>query len=129
MIVKAPISIGELVDKITILEIKKQFFTDVVKIQNVEKELNYLRKVLPDTVDIFDQFYSLYHINQKLWRIEDDIRIKEKLKEFDNDFIELARSVYYTNDIRAKLKKEINLKVGSELIEEKQYDEYITDST
>lgn len=129
MIVKAPISIGELVDKITILEIKKQFFTDVVKIQNVEKELNYLRKVLPDTVDIFDQFYSLYHINQKLWRIEDDIRIKEKLKEFDNDFIELARSVYYTNDTRAKLKKEINLKVGSELIEEKQYDEYITDST
>ena len=124
MIVNAPVSVGELVDKITILEIKKEFFTDNKKIENVQLELKHLREALPKTEDIFNEFYSLYHTNKTLWKIEDDIRKKEKLKEFDQEFIELARSVYYTNDIRAELKREINKKVGSTLIEEKQYDDY-----
>jgi len=124
MIVNAPVSVGELVDKITILEIKKEFFTDNKKIENVQLELKHLREALPKTEDIFNEFYSLYHTNKTLWKIEDDIRKKEKLKEFDQEFIELARSVYYTNDIRAELKREINKKVGSALIEEKQYDDY-----
>lgn len=125
MIVNTPVSVGELVDKITILEIKKEFFTQEDKIKNVSTELNHLREVLKDIKeDIFEEFYSLYAVNRKLWKIEDDIRIKEKNKEFDYDFIQLARSVYYTNDERAELKREINLKVGSDLIEEKQYDDY-----
>jgi hypothetical protein len=124
MIVNAPVSVGELVDKITILEIKKEFFTDNKKIENVQVELKHLKEALPETEDIFNEFYSLYIVNKKLWQIEDDIRKKEKLKEFDQEFIELARSVYYTNDIRAELKREINKKVGSTLIEEKQYDDY-----
>jgi len=124
MIVNAPVSVGELVDKITILEIKKEFFTNNKKMENVQLELKHLREALPKTEDIFNEFYSLYHTNKTLWKIEDDIRKKEKLKEFDQEFIELARSVYYTNDIRAELKREINKKVGSALIEEKQYDDY-----
>ena len=124
MIVNAPVSVGELVDKITILEIKKEFFTNNKKMENVQLELKHLREALPKTEDIFNEFYSLYHTNKTLWQIEDDIRKKEKLKEFDQEFIELARSVYYTNDIRAELKREINKKVGSALIEEKQYDDY-----
>jgi len=124
MIVNAPVSVGELVDKITILEIKKEFFTNNKKMENVQLELKHLREALPKTEDIFNEFYSLYHTNKTLWKIEDDIRKKEKLKEFDQEFIELARSVYYTNDIRAELKREINKKVGSTLIEEKQYDDY-----
>jgi len=124
MIVNAPVSVGELIDKITILEIKKEFFTDETKIQNVETELKCLTESLPENIDVSDEFYSLYHTNKTLWKIEDDIRKKEKLKEFDQEFIELARSVYYTNDIRAELKREINKKVGSALIEEKQYDDY-----
>jgi len=124
MIVNAPVSVGELIDKITILEIKKEFFTDETKIQNVETELKCLTESLPENIDVSDEFYNLYHTNKTLWQIEDDIRKKEKLKEFDQEFIELARSVYYTNDIRAELKREINKKVGSTLIEEKQYDDY-----
>ena len=124
MIVNAPVSVGELVDKITILEIKKEFFTNNKKMENVQLELKHLREALPKTEDIFNEFYSLYHTNKTLWKIEDDIRKKERLKEFDQEFIELARSVYYTNDIRAELKREINKKVGSTLIEEKQYDDY-----
>ena len=124
MIVNAPVSVGELVDKITILEIKKEFFTNNKKMENVQLELKHLREALPETEGIFNEFYNLYHTNKTLWKIEDDIRKKEKLKEFDQEFIELARSVYYTNDIRAELKREINKKVGSTLIEEKQYDDY-----
>ena len=125
MIVNAPVSIGELVDKITILEIKRENFTDVVKTSNVNAEVKLLRTALKSIdIDIFEEFYTLYLTNKKLWKIEDDIRKKESLKQFDDDFIQLARSVYYTNDIRAELKRSINLKVGSELIEEKQYDEY-----
>ena len=124
MIVHTPVSVGELVDKITILEIKKELFTDENKIQNVTSELSFLRNALPETDDIFNEFYALYNINKTLWKIEDDIRKKEKNKEFDEEFIKLARLVYYTNDVRAELKKDINTKVGSTLIEEKQYDDY-----
>lgn len=124
MIINAPVSIGELVDKITILEIKKEFFTDDDKLNNVKKELACLRNVLPESDDIFEEFYQLYLVNKTMWKIEDDIRKKEKHKQFDDQFIKLARLVYYTNDIRADLKRQINMKLGSELIEEKQYDEY-----
>ena len=121
-----PVSVGELVDKITILEIKKENFTDKEKLKNVERELNDLRSTLKtlELPDTFNLFYQLYEVNKKLWVIEDNIRQKESVKEFDEEFIELARSVYYTNDVRASLKKELNILVGSTLIEEKQYDEY-----
>ena len=124
-IINAPISIGELVDKITILEIKKNKLQNS-KLENVLKELSFLRKLMAKhqieiTEDLFTQ---LKEINLKLWNIEDQIRIKEKNKEFDNIFIELARSVYFTNDKRSEIKKRINRLSNSEITEEKSYAEY-----
>ena len=124
-IINAPISIGELVDKITILEIKKNKLQNS-KLENVLKELSFLRKLMEKhqikiTDDLFTQ---LKEINLTLWNIEDQIRIKEKNKEFDNTFIELARSVYFKNDKRAEIKKSINLLSNSEITEEKFYSEY-----
>ena len=124
-IINAPISIGELVDKITILEIKKNKLQQS-KLKNVLKELSFLRKLMEKhkieiTEDLFTQ---LQEINLTLWNIEDQIRIKEKNKEFDNAFIELARSVYFNNDKRAEIKKSINLLSNSEITEEKLYSEY-----
>ena len=126
MIVEAPISLGELVDKITILRIKNRNITDPLKLENIQKELVELSGVLSkaDTPDILLEFQSLENINAELWDIEDKIRVKESKKEFDQEFIELARSVYITNDKRAKIKRDINLKVGSDLIEEKSYEQY-----
>jgi hypothetical protein len=126
MIVEVPTSVGELVDKITILEIKKENITDAIKQQNVKVELKLLQDKLKslDIPDLFEYALSLYSVNKQLWDIEDQIRNKERLKHFNNEFIQLARSVYYTNDERARLKKEINILVGSTLIEEKQYDDY-----
>lgn len=126
MIVDVPTSVGELIDKITILEIKKENITDVIKQQNVQIELKLLQDKLKslDIPDLFEYTLSLYSVNKQLWDIEDQIRKKERLKQFDDEFVQLARSVYYTNDERAKLKKEINILVGSTLIEEKQYDNY-----
>ena len=114
----APVSLGELIDKITILEIKQIHMTGI-KLKNVDKELKLLRKILQDEnleIDI-DLINNLKEVNKNLWEIEDNIRIKERNQEFDKEFVELARSVYKENDKRASLKKEINQKYNSELIE------------
>ena len=124
-IINAPISIGELVDKITILEIKKNKLQNS-KLANVLKELSFLRKLMEKhQIEITDDLFTqLKEINLTLWNIEDQIRIKEKNKEFDNTFIELARSVYFKNDKRAQIKKSINRLSNSEITEEKFYAEY-----
>ena len=124
-IINAPISIGELVDKITILEIKKNKLQNS-KLKNVSKELSYLRELIEKhKIDITDDlFFQLKEVNLSLWNIEDQIRIKEKNKEFDNTFIELARSVYFKNDKRAEIKKSINQLSNSEITEEKFYADY-----
>ena len=124
-IINAPISIGELLDKITILEIKKNKFQNS-KLKNVLKELSLLRKLMEkNQIEITDDLFTqLKEINLTLWNIEDQIRIKEKNKEFDNTFIELARSVYFKNDKRAEIKKSINRISNSEITEEKFYTEY-----
>jgi len=121
----APVSLGELIDKITILEIKQIHMTGI-KLKNVDKELKLLKNTLQDTnleIDI-DLINNLKEVNKKLWEIEDNIRIKESNQEFDKKFIELARSVYNENDKRASIKKEINQKYNSELVEEKSYNNY-----
>lgn len=118
----APVSLGELIDKITILEIKQIHLTGI-KLKNVDKELKLLQNILQDTnmeIDIV-LINNLKEVNKNLWEIEDKIRIKDSKNEFDQEFIDLAKSIYKENDKRAKLKKEINLKYGSFLIEEKSY--------
>ena len=124
-IINAPISIGELIDKITILEIKKNKLQNS-KLENVLKELSYLRILMEkNKIEINDDLFTqLKEINLTLWDVEDQIRIKEKNKEFDNIFIELARSVYFTNDKRSEIKKRINRLSNSEITEEKSYAEY-----
>ena len=124
-IINAPISIGELVDKITILEIKKNKLQNL-KLENVLKELSFLKGLIEKhKIDITDDLFSqLKEINLSLWNIEDQIRVKEKNKEFDNNFIELARSVYFKNDKRAEIKKSINQLCNSEITEEKFYSDY-----
>tara|TARA_Y100001978_G_scaffold128603_1_gene114852 strand:+ start:485 stop:892 length:408 start_codon:yes stop_codon:yes gene_type:complete len=122
----APISLGELIDKITILEIKQIHMTGM-KLKNVDKELNLLKKILQDkNLEInIDLINCLKEVNNNLWEIEDSIRIKERNQKFDKEFIELARSVYKENDKRASIKKEINQKYNSELVEEKSYNKYL----
>ena len=124
-----PISPGELIDKITILEIKMERMDDKQKLINVKTELDLLENVWQQSdyagADIVkEKRAELKSINEKLWVIEDGLRLKEAEAEFDNEFIELARSVYFTNDRRAKIKKEINIGVGSDLVEEKSYQDY-----
>lgn len=123
-----PVSFGEVLDKITILEIKVNNISDENKIVNVENELNILTKTWDDHVknnsEINRLKQHLKKVNQDLWDIEDNIRIKESRKEFDDEFIQIARSVYVVNDQRASVKKEVNLLLGSELVEEKSYQDY-----
>ena len=122
----APVSLGELIDKITILEIKQIHMTGI-KLKNVDKELKLLKKILQDKnleIDIA-LINSLKDVNNNLWEIEDNIRIKESNQKFDKEFIQLARSVYKENDQRASIKKEMNLKYNSELVEEKSYNNYL----
>ena len=121
----APISIGELIDKITILEIKQIYMTGI-KLKNINKEMKLLKNILQDkNLEInIDLIKNLKKVNKKLWEIEDNIRIKESNQEFDEEFIELARSVYKENDKRASIKKEINQKYNSDLVEEKSYKNY-----
>ena len=121
----APISIGELIDKITILEIKQIYMTGI-KLKNINKEMKLLKNILQDkNLEInIDLINNLKKINKKLWEIEDNIRIKESKQEFDGEFIKLARSVYIENDKRASIKKEINQKYNSDLVEEKSYKNY-----
>ena len=118
----APVSLGELIDKITILEIKKVHMTDI-QLKNVDKELKLLKNILHDQdIEIaIDLINTLKEVNNNLWKIEDNIRLKESNQEFDKEFIKLARSVYKENDLRATIKKEINLKYNSNLVEEKSY--------
>jgi len=120
-----PISLGELIDKLTILEIKSEKFTDS-SLQNVRKELTHLKKILSELeLDIDETLINeLKEINKKLWDIEDAIRVYESKKLFNEKFISLARSVYHFNDQRASLKRKINIKYGSDLIEEKSYSPY-----
>ena len=122
----APVSLGELIDKITILEIKQIHMTGI-KLKNVDKELKLLQNILQDTnieIDIV-LINNLKEVNKNLWEIEDNIRVKDSNQEFDKEFIELARSVYKENDKRASIKKEINQKYNSELVEEKSYNNYL----
>ncbi len=123
-----PISPGELIDKITILEIKSQRMTGAAKLHNVRTELSLLSdtwKASPfSTTDISAEWDGLRDVNAKLWDIEDRIRDKERDGLFDAEFIELARAVYFTNDDRAAIKKKINTKLGSALVEEKSYADY-----
>jgi hypothetical protein len=120
--VKIEVSIGEIVDKLSILTIKKERILDENKLKNVILEYDYLYDVVFNQLEInIDDFNSLYKINEKLWNIEDNIRYFERNNIFDNRFIEVARSVYLTNDKRSEIKKEINIKYGSKFVEEKSY--------
>ena len=123
-----PISPGELIDKITILEIKSQRMTDPAKLHNVRTELSLLTDTWQASpyaaTDISAEWAALRDVNAKLWDIEDDIRDKERSRLFDAGFIELARAVYVTNDERAAIKKQINTRLGSALVEEKSYAKY-----
>ena len=122
---KIEVSNGELVDKLSILEIKLNKIQDREKLKNIHKEYLLLEKAANLIIKKNDPLYTqLLEINQKLWEIEDRIRELEKKKDFGTDFIETARMVYFNNDIRAKIKKEINLKTNSDLFEEKSYEDY-----
>jgi uncharacterized protein YukE len=126
--IHVPVSPGEVLDKITILEIKSGRMTDPDKLANVRAELALLQETWSRAVREDDVVRGLHaqlrEINEALWVIEDDIRDKERVREFDQRFIELARSVYFTNDRRSAVKKQLNLHLGSRIIEEKSYQDY-----
>ena len=126
--IHVPVSPGEVLDKITILEIKSERMEDPEKVANVRVELGLLQETWAKAVTgddtIRDLHAQLKEINEALWEIEDDIRDKERLREFDERFIELARAVYFTNDKRSQVKKQLNLHLGSQIIEEKSYQDY-----
>jgi chorismate mutase len=128
MNVNVEISIGEFFDKVTILEIKRERIQDADKLKNINNELDALNALLEQLPfsreQVTDEVGELKAINEKLWVIEDDIRDKEAAKSFDQEFIELARSVYITNDRRSDVKRDINIKLGSSFIEEKSYEQY-----
>lgn len=125
MIVLAPISVGELIDKITILKIKSNLITDSDKLMNIEKELQSLEELKDElklNLDNVEPLQSeLYKVNLELWHIENFKRECEKNQTFGKEFIQTARQVYLKNDLRAKIKKDINILVGSTIIEEKSY--------
>lgn len=124
---KIEVSTGEVLDKLAILSIKLEKIQDTQKLSNLEKEYQLIststKEILLDQ-RIHNLYLELVQINKKLWNIEDNIRLKEKVKDFDSKFIELARSVYINNDIRAQIKKNINLISNSVLSEEKSYERY-----
>jgi hypothetical protein len=126
--IKVPISPGELIDKLTILEIKAANIRDAAKLANVNVELQLLQETWRSSAfanaNIDAEWKLLREINKKLWDVEDLIRDKEREKKFDHEFIELARAVYFTNDERATVKKTINTKLGSKIVEEKSYASY-----
>jgi len=127
-LIKTPVSFGEVLDKITILEIKTEQIKNKDKLHNIKTELDLLQNTWDDFVEGNNKINTLKEklksINQALWNIEDDIRLKEGKKQFDDEFIQLARSVYVTNDKRAEVKKQLNLLLGSTLVEEKSYESY-----
>jgi Family of unknown function (DUF6165) len=126
--IKVPISPGELLDKITILRIKSQRMSDPQKLRNVRLELEALQGIWSSSafaaVDIEADVQALLTVNERLWVIEDDIRDKERAQAFDDEFIRLARAVYTENDERAAIKRRINAKLGSTIVEEKSYRPY-----
>lgn len=123
-----PVSFGELLDKIAILQIKSERMTDPAKLANVRRELSALEQTWmahsAASSDVAKLRQDLKAVNERLWVIEDDIRAKEKAQAFDAEFVRLARSVYVENDARARIKKDINLALGSSYIEEKSYQDY-----
>ena len=129
MEVNVPVSVGELLDKISIVEIKIKNISDSQKLEYLNKEFNLLKEKADDVKSIntqkYDEFYSsLLKTNSKLWEIEDDIRDLENLKNFDEAFVSLARSVYITNDERFDIKNRINIHFQSDVKEEKDYEKY-----
>lgn len=127
-VIKVPVSFGEVLDKITILEIKSERIKDDAKVRNVRLELDELtttwNEAVPDQSAIADLRDQLKSVNEQLWEIEDDIRDQEAAQDFGDRFIELARAVYVTNDKRAAIKKDVNLALGSRFVEEKSYQDY-----
>jgi predicted nuclease with TOPRIM domain len=123
-----PVSYGELLDKIAILQIKSERMTDPDKLANVRRELSALERTWMAHPaaghDISRLRAELKAVNERLWEIEDDIRLKEKAQAFDEEFVRLARRVYFENDTRARIKKDINLALGSSYVEEKSYQDY-----
>jgi hypothetical protein len=126
--IKVSVSPGELLDKITILRIKSIRMSDAAKLANVRAELAALEETWGAssyaTIDINAEVNALHAVNERLWVIEDDIRDKERAQAFDAEFIRLARAVYFENDERAAIKRRINVKLGSALVEEKSYAAY-----
>jgi hypothetical protein len=122
--IQTEVSAGELLDKISILEIKQEKINDFKKLQEIQKELSILRKtsLLLQGSDIWIK--KIKKVNSRLWKIEDDIRDKERKKEFDEEFIEMARSVYFTNDQRFDIKNEINIYYKSNILEQKNHEKY-----
>ncbi|AHI29270.1 MULTISPECIES: DUF6165 family protein [Marinobacter] len=127
-VIKVPVSFGEVLDKITILEIKSERIKDEAKLKNVRLELDELSatwdEAVTDQSAIADLRKQLKAVNEELWVIEDDIRDQEAAQDFGDRFIELARAVYVTNDKRAAIKKDVNLALGSRFVEEKSYQDY-----
>ena len=128
MQLQVPVSVGEVLDKITILQIKLAYISDAAKRANIKNELDALLPLVAGDAFTTDQMQALMaelkSVNKALWDIEDDIREKEAAKSFDAEFIRLARAVYITNDKRAEIKKQINLATESALVEEKSYESY-----
>jgi len=122
---KIEVSNAEIVDKLTIIEIKLSKIKDESKLHNLKKEYNMIKEVVDKIISHEDILYkNLYNINLKLWDIEDKCREHEKNKDFGKEFIEIARSVYFCNDERSQIKRAINIKTQSSIIEEKSYEDY-----
>ena len=130
--ISVPVSFGELLDKIAILEIKSERIADAAKLVNIRRELDALNRTWSmhpaAAVDITAMRAALKAVNERLWVIEDDIRLQEKAQDFGAEFVRLARSVYFENDERARIKRDINLELGSAYVEEKSYENYRTES-
>ena len=127
MLINTPVSIGELLDKISILIIKEKNIVDDQKQYHIKNELDSLNKTLENSISrsqVKEYIEKLIEINSKLWLIEDDIRDCERKKQFDQKFIDLARAIYITNDRRSEIKLEINKRFGSKLVEVKSYEKY-----
>ena len=126
--IHVPVSFGELLDKISILQIKSERMTDTAKLANVHAELSALEQTWMAHPaaggNIAKLRAELKAVNERLWVIEDDIRLKEKAQSFDDGFIQLARRVYFENDVRARIKKDLNVALGSAYVEEKSYQDY-----
>jgi hypothetical protein len=122
---KIEVSNGEIIDKLTIIQIKLERIKDEAKLRNLRKEYDELKKAVASILSIEDPLYkALYDVNCELWDIEDHIRDLERSKDFGEDFVQTARAVYIRNDKRSEVKREINIKTASGFIEEKSYEKY-----